>query len=98
MILNQFVLTLVSCLLLVSAAWIVVDNIHQQQENIMENDEDLTFEIWENKFAVFEEVLRNFKSRHCILIECDDNQFNGQKKKLQSWELLSSPVEGFDSV
>ena len=64
----------------------------------MENDEDLTFERWEKKFALFEEVLRSFKSRHCILIECDDNQFNGQKKRLQAWESSSSPVEEFDSV
>ncbi len=64
----------------------------------MENDEDLAFERWENKFALFKEVLRIFKSRHCILIECDDNQFNGQKKRFQSWESLSSPVEEFDSV
>ncbi len=64
----------------------------------MENDEVLTFERWGNKFALFEEVLRCFKSRHCILIGCNDNQFNGQKKRLQSWESLSSFVEEFDSV
>ncbi len=38
------------------------------------------------------------KSRHCILIEADLRQFNGQKLRIDAWETLCSPVRECDSV
>ncbi len=60
-----------------STAWISLDVIHKVKDIIIEQDLKVT---WEENFQQFEILLRTFKPRHCIMIEYDDDQFNGQKK------------------
>jgi len=42
--------------------------------------------------------LRSLRSRHGILIEANLCQFNGQKYRIDAWEILCSPVRECDSA
>jgi len=46
-----------------------------------------------DKCLTFDDAIKAFKKRNCILIEKDLNQFQGQVKRLEAWEELPDPVQ-----
>ena len=46
-----------------------------------------------DKCLTFDDALKAFKKRNCILIEQDENQFQGQVKRLEAWEELPDLVQ-----
>ena len=46
-----------------------------------------------DKCLTFNDAIKAFKIRNCILIERDLNQLQGQVKRLEAWEALPDPVQ-----
>ena len=53
---------------------------------------------WFDKMISFEMMLRVRKPRHCILIEGDEEQMNGSKNRMLTWESLPNPNGEYDII
>jgi hypothetical protein len=71
-----------------ATSWIEYDNVKRKLEEIRRNKNVST---WVDKMLSIEMMLRVRKSRHCILIEKDEEHMNGLKNRMLTWESLQNP-------
>ena len=75
----------------VATSWIAFDNLRTSMLDIINKSGPSI-----DAFLNVETLLKSHKNRHCILIERDASQYNGQQSRISNWEGLSSPSEESD--
>lgn len=77
----------------VASAWIGYDTLSRVGGVIFSDDKTSMLD----KCLAYDDALKAYKKRHCILIEQDENQFEGQVKRMEAWEGLPDPVQECES-